>query len=101
MILRDHPPRRDPNAHDGSTQRSPAGKNGVRSSLSTFVHERIEFKCELAPAVFFFCARDHLRNRSVGRATKKCANFSEPHPAAVPDLRVALLRLGAAVLVFA
>ena len=58
-------------------------ENGVRSSLSTFVHELIEFKFELAPAVFFFCARDHLRNRSVGRATKQFANFSEPHPAAV------------------
>ena len=71
---------------------------GVRSSLSTFVHEFIEFKFELAPAVFFFCARDHLCDRSVGRATKQFANFSEPHPAAVPDLRVALLRLGAGVL---
>jgi len=76
------------------------GEMGVRSSLSTFVHELIEFKCEPASTVFFFCARDHLCDRSVGRATKKCANFSEPPPAAVPDLRVALLRLGAAVLLF-
>src|SRR5438876_3375013 len=60
-------------------------ENGVRSSLSTFVHKLIEFKFELAPAVFFFCARDHLCDRSVGRATKQFANFSEPHPAAVPD----------------
>src|SRR5437773_9921199 len=60
-------------------------ENGVRCSLSTFVHKLIEFKFELAPAVFFFCARDHLCDRSVVRATKKCANFSEPHPAPVPD----------------
>src|SRR5438034_2603550 len=62
-----------------------SGQNGVRSSLSTFVHELIEFECEPASTVFFFCARDHLCDGSVGRATKKCANFSEPHPAAVPD----------------
>ena len=73
---------------------------GVRSSLSTFVDKFVEFKFELAPAVFFFCARDHLHDCGVGRATKQLANFSGPHPAAVPDLRVALLRLGAAVLLF-
>src|SRR5437773_6333703 len=52
-------------------------ENGVRSSLSTFVHKFVEFKFELAPAVFFFCARDHLRDRSVGRSTEKLANFSQ------------------------
>jgi hypothetical protein len=45
----------------------------------------MEFKFEFAPAIFFFCPRDHLRDRSVGRATKQFANFSEPDPAAVPD----------------